>query len=186
MRPSGAESLSHLSSEFQSTHPLRGATASVLYTRFTMIISIHAPLAGCDLEQRLSKGGNKISIHAPLAGCDRSVGAPACPSTYFNPRTPCGVRPKPKDNQCRYSNFNPRTPCGVRHQLKELQLWFQEFQSTHPLRGATRANALPVLFERNFNPRTPCGVRLSTVSGEKYVRDFNPRTPCGVRPSMGD
>ena len=37
--------------EFQSTHPLRGATASVARRRAVQAISIHAPLAGCDLQQ---------------------------------------------------------------------------------------------------------------------------------------
>ena len=34
-----------------------------------------------------------------------------------------------------------------------------EFQSTHPLRGATEHIFFYFLSERNFNPRTPCGVR---------------------------
>ena len=34
-------------------------------------ISIHAPLAGCDVLTLLGMNGKKrISIHAPLAGCD--------------------------------------------------------------------------------------------------------------------
>ena len=34
-------------------------------------------------------------------------------------------------------NFNPRTPCGVRQGLLDESVLSQEFQSTHPLRGAT-------------------------------------------------
>ena len=33
-------------------------------------ISIHAPLAGCDLTASAKGAGWYISIHAPLAGCD--------------------------------------------------------------------------------------------------------------------
>ena len=33
-------------------------------------ISIHAPLAGCDVRVGHFLGGDAISIHAPLAGCD--------------------------------------------------------------------------------------------------------------------
>ena len=126
------------------------------------MISIHAPLAGCD---RPFPGGRRwsvpISIHAPLAGCD-GLYAPddhAC-LRYFNPRTPCGVRPpiaSPMAKPTRISihaplagcdftfysitfyrrNFNPRTPCGVRlSEAKDAQSKFG-FQSTHPLRGAT-------------------------------------------------
>ena len=35
-------------------------------------ISIHAPLAGCDVIKRLMNYGYGISIHAPLAGCDKN------------------------------------------------------------------------------------------------------------------
>ena len=80
--------------KFQSTHPLRGATGIAAdetnrIENFNprtpcgvrlllknapaadVVISIHAPLAGCD---RPFPGGRRwsvpISIHAPLAGCD--------------------------------------------------------------------------------------------------------------------
>ena len=36
------------------------------------IISIHAPLAGCDRDYTLETYQTVISIHAPLAGCDMS------------------------------------------------------------------------------------------------------------------
>ena len=36
-------------------------------------ISIHAPLAGCDNETVLTRAQADISIHAPLAGCDSSA-----------------------------------------------------------------------------------------------------------------
>ena len=56
-----------------------------------------------------------ISIHAPLAGCDAKRHNQHGDKTHFNPRTPCGVRPF-------------RVPVDT-HSI--------EFQSTHPLRGAT-------------------------------------------------
>ena len=77
---------------FQSTHPLRGATRNQLRYVFNHRISIHAPLAGCD---------------GCLHGCEYCY-------AHFNPRTPCGVRPKPCRTRPPRPNFNPRTPCGVR------------------------------------------------------------------------
>ena len=58
-----------------------------------------------------------------------------------------------------------------------------EFQSTRPLRGATR----PALHARRdlqyFNPRAPCGARPENDRRREAVtRDFNPRAPCGARP----
>ena len=58
---------------FQSTHPLRGATDGVAVLPDVAAISIHAPLAGCDvLRNVLCNAADDISIHAPLAGCDNT------------------------------------------------------------------------------------------------------------------
>ena len=123
-------------------------------------ISIHAPLAGCDLlgginrvidaafqSTHPSRGATgmilfdellaTISIHAPLAGCDYKGYIVTFSLMDFNPRTPRGVR-----QQYRRSNK------GVRY----------------------------------FNPRTPRGVRLSVTLLSSFLSYFNPRTPRGVRP----
>ena len=78
-------------------------------------ISIHAPLAGCDII-----GGNpsdtiKISIHAPLAGCD-----------WWNVFR--------RGDVYRFQSTHPLRGATSR---KELVCSFIGFQSTHPLRGAT-------------------------------------------------
>ncbi len=58
------------------------------------------------------------------------------------------------------------------------------FQSTHPVRGATRSGHMPPSATRHFNPRTPCGVRPDDPTVWILLQPyFNPRTPCGVRPS---
>ena len=70
-----ATSISHLLFPphylFQSTHPLRDATFSITSQFFKILISIHAPLTGCDANfvSNLSTY-SLISIHAPLTGCD--------------------------------------------------------------------------------------------------------------------
>ena len=123
---------------FQSTHPVRGATASRASAATLLVISIHAPRAGCDHEggvtyadetkfqsthpvrgaTRFDCVGNPkigISIHAPRAGCDSADRPSIAAGWYFNPRTPCGVR--------RGTNGGKDGKAG--------------FQSTHPVRGAT-------------------------------------------------
>ena len=55
---------------FQSTHPLRGATSIIIVIYPFQLISIHAPLAGCDMAL------------IPITQLTQN----------FNPRTPCGVR----------------------------------------------------------------------------------------------
>ena len=127
---------------------------------FQPAISIHAPLAGCDIFSQLVSPCSFISIHAPLAGCDVSSVMPCNASMNFNPRTPCGVR-----------RTHPRTARAR-----------NRFQSTHPLRGATRL--IPPLFIRLFisihAPLAGCDRRKNDV--QRPVVHFNPRTPCGVRP----
>ena len=146
--------------EFQSTHPVWGATITEKgKARFT-----------------------DISIHAPRVGCDARHTAIASTITDFNPRTPCGVRRQTSDT--RYTKgryFNPRTPCGVRHAESYGIAIFGPFQSTHPVWGATH------IFSHFYNlhnisihaPRVGCDASPQGQKGSyKY---FNPRTPCGVR-----
>ena len=171
---------------FQSTHPLRGATCRscrglcdaknfnprtpcgvrpqfLIHIGGFLEISIHAPLAGCDLVHSKHKFGLPgISIHAPLAGCDSPSRGLAGWIVDFNPRTPCGVR---------------RGVIGDIHIVKQ-------FQSTHPLRGATCAGwALPVQHSISIHaPLAGCDLYLSTTC--IFTHDFNPRTPCGVRQNV--
>ena len=86
-------------------------------------ISIHAPLAGCDVKLCNQGLHACISIHAPLAGCD--------------------ILLQHLHGCCEH--FNPRTPCGVRLQASCDLHTGQRFQSTHPLRGATYPFSPPVL-----------------------------------------
>ena len=195
---------------FQSTHPLRGATPDVVRQKAKRLISIHAPLAGCDfvsacpvvppldfnprtpcgvrLQTRvLNYFGCNISIHAPLAGCDRRRRACVGQRRDFNPRTPCGVR--------LYGSVAPPPPAS--------------FQSTHPLRGATMdAEQLRRIWRISIHaplagcdehgrevpafvaaisihaPLAGCDKRDDgTGCGREH---FNPRTPCGVRRDVQD
>ena len=125
---------------FQSTHPLRGATRSIPHQTIGLRrISIHAPLAGCDIwysdrcvassifqsthplrgaTTRLDAvtGRAIISIHAPLAGCDKPTNTNAKSLFTFQSTHPSRGATLVTLVTC--------TPFGV-------------FQSTHPLRGAT-------------------------------------------------
>ena len=176
-----------------------------------MIISIHAPRVGCDaLAWATDFGGIRISIHAPRVGCDWTPCKPSWTSTNFNPRTPCGVRPAflpwifriigisihaPRVG-CDFGatmppavlgiNFNPRTPCGVRRLALGLQLIGVEFQSTHPVWGATAVHGTPDIAERIsiHAPRVGCDPTHSARS--TAGKNFNPRTPCGVRHPVGE
>ena len=111
----------------------------------------------------------RISIHAPLAGYDATAALASGADINFNPRTPCGVRPRPlrakavpatfqsthplrgatvlgngNGNVLRISIHAPLAGCDVRHSHPMIS--FSRFQSTHPLRGATACSALHFVF----------------------------------------
>ena len=134
---------------------MRGATDIVDLSADLKEISIHAPHAGCDGSRPRSCTGsrqfqsthpmrgatllgfghlpkNSISIHAPHAGCDAGNTPRYVVANYFNPRTPCGVRhpPSPSDTVT------------------------LSFQSTHPMRGATR-NAAKLYRDKQISIHAP-------------------------------
>ncbi len=148
---------------FQSTHPLRGATAQITaYLQSLKDISIHAPLAGCDARCSYIHPQTSISIHAPLAGCDYLMPEFPAEDAIFQSTHPLRGATRSRPRTCSgFWHFNPRTPCGVRHTARSF----------------TTANT-------HFNPRTPCGVRPSETDMATFSFYFNPRTPCGVRPVL--
>ena len=123
-----------------------------------------------------------ISIPAPLAGCDVRAPSRSRRTLDFNPRTPCGVRPpqpSPPQPSPKISIHAPLAGCDF-CSFYILQ-YFLVFQSTHPLRGATLLGLRTKTGTLHFNPRTPCGVRHQDGRAPAADRHFNPRTPWGVR-----
>ena len=140
--------------------PLAGSDLRHIQRHTSRHISIHAPLAGSDGHDLSHGPVEVISIHAPLAGSDLILLKmlnllldfnPRSPcgerlngcdmfeiTANFNPRSPCGERPDQCEDGGDFRNFNPRSPCGER-----LTIWIDPeeiggFQSTLPLRGATK------------------------------------------------
>ena len=144
-------------------------------------ISIHAPRAGCDSNMRHPARRFLISIHAPRAGCDERWWRCFTVYVYFNPRTPCGVRPSAQDAAERVFDFNPRTPCGVRHRFWRGHRQLPEISIHAPRAGCDATAGDCGAATADFNPRTPCGVRHVKTACIGYPANFNPRTPCGVR-----
>mgnify|MGYP000868280404 CR=1 FL=1 len=126
--------------EFQSTHPVRDAT-------MTLIILIRSTLG--------------ISIHASRAGCDTVWINSNYSSKYFNPRIPCGMRRLQLISKPRCVIFQSTHPvrdattidkglklsihisihasragCDQKPTFKNSTNF--GFQSTHPVRDATK------------------------------------------------
>ena len=169
---------------FQSTRPVRGATAFKSEGHNTLCVSIHAPRAGRDLwTHSHSYPHSNVSIHAPRAGRD-----PGCEITIYNDTVFQSTRPVrgatafTAQKMRPWSSFNPRAPCGARR---------------------TRCIGL-FGTPSSFNPRAPCGARrpgdiwgskdnlvsihapragrdIVVASRVKILQRFNPRAPCGAR-----
>ena len=103
------------------------------------MISIHAPRVGCDLLTTVFSRLSALfqSTH-PVRGATDAFANVMERVFDFNPRTPCGVRLAGHFFIPPEHNFNPRTPCGVRPAYLCKLYGIDPFQSTHPVRGATR------------------------------------------------
>ena len=156
---------SAVSQVFQSTHPVRGATANAVTKGVITSISIHAPRAGCDswawysstepnnfnprtpcgVRPFQSPPHSFLPDFNPRTPCGVRLHFPCFTGSIvdFNPRTPCGVRPHCRQTSWKTAYFNPRTPCGVRPRMHYSQRRTRLFQSTHPVRGATPTSTLP-------------------------------------------
>ena len=125
-----------------------------------LVISIHAPRAGSDSNDRTEAGAlTVISIHAPRAGSDETLSCEQQKHNKFQSTLPV----RGATNNGGYKNG-------------KLQ-----FQSTLPVRGATRGFGRGLKNVKNFNPRSPCGERRTRKTSRRVYTDFNPRSPCGER-----
>ena len=166
-------------STFQSTHPMRGATVrhAVAYA-LAVDFNPRTPCGVRLLVFRARFRPFQISIHAPHAGCDAAISGDISSQSNFNPRTPCGVRPTSCTLTVKnYYDFNPRTPCGVRLYGVSTDCEWSEFQSTHPMRGATCIALVLFAIPKNFNPRTPCGVRPAIQANDTANTQFQSTHP---------
>ena len=80
--------------EFQSTHPMRGATVGAPISAPTETFQSTHPMRGATPSRLCFCNADGISIHAPHAGCDGHPHTRQRRCGHFNPRTPCGVRPR--------------------------------------------------------------------------------------------
>ena len=128
-------------------------------------ISIHAPLAGCDVDHHeLHVRVFRISIHAPLVGCDffRFQLITNSVISIHAPLAGCDVSRLRVCHVCRNISIHaPLAGCDVK------------YLACIDHNGAISIHA----------PLAGCDSR--TTSSRRPAAHFNPRTPCGVRPPTG-
>ena len=101
---------------FQSTLPLRRATIKTDYATKQYVFQSTLPLRRATHVPKACEYRRSISIHAPLAESD----------SFFSVV------------ELSMPNFNPRSPCGERRYYSRAITFTYIFQSTLPLRRATR------------------------------------------------
>ena len=132
---------------FQSTRPIRGATFTfAAQTLDKNIFQSTRPIRGATKVTIIIVSLIYISIHAPHTGRDARKAPFLWTRPYFNPRAPYGARP-------------PLVKILTRRGV---------FQSTRPIRGATRQKSLMGKYHDNFNPRAPYGARRGSGRRATY------------------
>ena len=101
---------------FQSTHPARGATRyhHLNLAGVRRFQSTHPARGATRLDRRSSNSPWPFQSTHPARGATAIKRQVALLWSYFNPRTPRGVRPQDYGAGYRGGDFNPRTPRGVR------------------------------------------------------------------------
>ena len=170
-------------------------------------ISIHAPRAGGDGEGRdIRPYDSNFNPRPPCGGRQHGPARGSLPIKYFNPRPPCGGRPwiyppappilfisihapRAGGDQRRLvwrfarCYFNPRPPCGGRQELLRLYYVNGKFQSTPPVRGATKhlGDITKINWDISIHAPRAGGDGARPLSDSQPSPHFNPRPPCGGR-----
>ena len=127
-----------------------------------------------------------ISIHAPRAGRDPLHASTLAHFGYFNPRAPCGARQRMYGWLWDAYIFQSTRPVRGATRQSRCGSWTVSFQSTRPVRGATLA-AIPGDAQGGISIHAPRAGRDYDRHGfHHHPRDFNPRAPCGARLSNTD
>ena len=118
---------------------MRGATVGDQVRPQSELISIHAPLAGCDIDDLIPYANNaKFQSTHPSRGATRAIWIPHSWRKYFNPRAPCGARQRQHDALLRQPLISIHAPLAGRDSASMTHFFASPlFQSTRPMRGAT-------------------------------------------------
>ena len=127
--------------KFQSTHPVRGATAQVGEDERPKTFQSTHPVRGATpLSNYIIAYLQTFQSTHPVRGATLYVQRFSCQFELFQSTHPVrGATPNLIKPSAELINFNPRTPCGVRRISipSRHSTTRRKFQSTHPVRGAT-------------------------------------------------
>ena len=144
-------------------------------------ISIRAPRAGRDFLRLQDIARALISIHAPRVGRDCIPLNPAEQPENFNPRAPCGARQFDEEIAATGIPFQSTRPVRGATRIDIFPNAYKQFQSTHPVRGATltRKNRWCTWTISIHAPRAGCDLaRQRVVAGAVRISIHAPRAGC--------
>ena len=113
----------------------------------------------------------------PCGGRPKSIIRTAKKYRYFNPRPPCGGRRRRLNRKTLELYFNPRPPCGGRPPVFEWFRYNSSFQSTSPVWRTTLGYKAYPRRCMDFNPRPPCGGRLTAARYQPTSRRISIHVP---------
>ena len=146
---------------FQSTLLMRGATLSSILSTQTMIFQSTLLMRGATYPADNFSGVGQFQSTLLMRGATWS-GLLSRSTAYFNPRSSCEERRPPQHGVYRGYPISIHAP-HARSDTSQCLVFAgasQRFQSTLLMRGATVAASLRALSCRHFNPRSSCEERL--------------------------
>ena len=134
------------------------------FTIERLSVSIHVPRVEDDQMPKYTAIAVQVSIHVPRVEDDVKANCQSWTARCFNPRPPCGGRPR-LGRWCilglKVSIHVPRVEDDFLYQLiAASQL---RFQSTSPVWRTTLDSAGATGEDAGFNPRPPCGGRPAAL-----------------------
>ena len=143
--------------EFQSTLPVRGATADSVKNGIDRMISIHAPRAGSDaiwLNHDIKLDIFQSTL--PVRGATAARGLHTHTAKIFQSTLPVrGATCPSLRKQRRQPNFNPRSPCGERHDHPDEIVEISRISIHAPRAGSDLIAAVPTLAAVAFQSTLP-------------------------------
>ena len=140
---------------FQSTLPMRGATA----------------------EPVRSPGRWRISIHTPHAGSDAPKTSIFWGTTYFNPHSPCGERPPSPPAAVKMFPFQSTLPMRGATCLRHIGDMLAVISIHTPHAGSDACGPTRSAAGTDFNPHSPCGERPRRYRHPASVQKFQSTLP---------
>ena len=159
-------------SEFLSTLPARGATASAsIVTSASSFLSTLPARGATTMPRPAGTITAHISIHAPREGSDPFGRTYPAHCHHFYPRSPRGERPGPCCRPYTSRYFYPRSPRGERPSASPGFVSPSAFLSTLPARGATWPRGTLTMVQ-HFYPRSPRGERHRRIDKISGIKEF--------------